>query len=162
MYVHTHPVVRNSSEGLPVTTQVNFTLHASDTALDLMVISKHGWVSSVSWDMTVHNVLLNMKNHINWSLTHKLSVISMYRHFLNHSAMLLQPIMTRYIGLKWEWGWVLGVIDFTLLWLWGDCVVNSVNWSCVNKYLHSIKKQEIFLVELKYLYSNHSTSCSSN
>lgn len=44
--------------GLPDTTQVNFTLLFSDTALDFSVVSKDGCMSSVSWAMTLHNVLL--------------------------------------------------------------------------------------------------------
>lgn len=43
---------------LPVTTQVNFTLQFSETAFDFKVVSKDGCMSSVSWAMTLHNVLL--------------------------------------------------------------------------------------------------------
>lgn len=38
--------------------QENFTLQFSDTAFDFKVVSKDGCMSSVSWAMTLHNVLL--------------------------------------------------------------------------------------------------------
>lgn len=44
----------------PETTQVNFTLQFSDTAFDFRVVSKEGCMSSVSWAMTLHNVLLKV------------------------------------------------------------------------------------------------------
>lgn len=45
-------------EKIPVTTHENFTLQFSDTAFDLSVVSKEGCVSSVSWAITLHSVLL--------------------------------------------------------------------------------------------------------
>lgn len=43
---------------VPVTTQENLMLHFSDTAFDLMVVSKEGCVSSVSCAMILQSVLL--------------------------------------------------------------------------------------------------------
>ena len=47
-----------SNASLPVTTQVNLTLHFSETAFDFNVFSKDGCMSSVSCAITLHKVLL--------------------------------------------------------------------------------------------------------